>query len=566
MNFWSQARRIGAAVAVAVFVSLTVPMQSASAADYVPINGAGSSWSSNALDQWRRNVQQYGMRINYASTGSSDGRNQFKNGTVDFAVSEIPYGVKDGNSVDGLPSRSFAYMPIVAGGTAFMYNLQIGGKRVTNLRLSGEVIAKIFTGVITKWNDPKIAADNPSLTLPSRAIVPVVRSDGSGSTAQFTTWMASQQSSVWDSYCKAAGRPTPCGVTSNYPTVDGKGFVAQPNSQGVAGYVKQTANIGTITYVEYSYALKTGFPVAKVLNQSGYYVEPTASNVAVALLKAEINTDKGSDQYLTQKLEKVYTNKDPRAYPLSSYSYMIVPTATQNGFTADKGKTLGAFANYFLCEGQQQADALGYSPLPINLVKAGLAQVKLIPGVESSSVDIKSCNNPTFSKDGTNTLAKNAAMPSACDKRGASAQCAVGTGGATATTNPGAGSGGQKSSGAGSDSGAGAGTGTATGTNEGGTSATDEAGTNDTADGTGDGSSAGTEGGVVLGATAGGGPVSCDNDTGVCQNVVAEPITVASDSAWGTQQNAALIAVALLLAVIFVPPTIARLVRERRSR
>src|SRR5439155_6127353 len=104
-----------------------------------------------------------GMQINYSGTGSSDGRNQFRNGTVDFAVSEIPYGLTDGKVYDSPPDRGYAYMPIVAGGTSFMYNLKIGGKQVTNLRLSGDVLAKIFTGKITMWNDPAIAEDNPQL-------------------------------------------------------------------------------------------------------------------------------------------------------------------------------------------------------------------------------------------------------------------------------------------------------------------------------------------------------------------------------------------------------------------
>ena len=320
-------RRLTTALAMTVAALVLLPAAPALAADYVPISGAGSSWSANAIDQWRRNVQQYGMRVNYASTGSSDGRNQFKAGTVDFASSEIPYGLTDGGVLDSPPSLKFAYMPLVAGGTSFMYNLQAGGKRITNLRLSGAVITKIFTGVITSWDDTAIKADNPGIALPKRTIVPVVRSDGSGSTAQFTTWMSKQHTSLWDSYCAKAGRPTPCGVTSNYPVVGGKGFIAQPNSQGVSGYVAQAANIGTITYVEYSYALKTGYPVVKVLNKAGYYVEPTASNVAVGLLGAKINTDTTSLSYLTQILDGVYNNADARAYPLSSYSYLIVPTA-----------------------------------------------------------------------------------------------------------------------------------------------------------------------------------------------------------------------------------------------
>ncbi|MFF3878167.1 phosphate ABC transporter substrate-binding protein PstS [Streptomyces sp. NPDC001978] len=395
----------------------------ATAATYVPISGAGSTWSQNALDQWRANVRQYDMTVNYIGTGSSDGRNQFRNGTVDYAVSELPYGFNDSGVVDSPPSRRYAYVPVVAGGTSFMYNLTIGGKRVTNLRLSGEVIAKIFTGQITTWNDPAIKADNPALAsaLPARPVVPVVRSDGSGTTAQLTTWMSKQYPSLWDDYCHRAGRSTPCGATLTYPIVPGSGFVSQAGSNGVSGYVAQAGNVGTITYVEYSYAVyTTGFPVAKVLNKAGYYVAPTAQNVAVALLKARINEDSSSPAYLTQILDDVYNDTDPRAYPLSGYSYMILPTALELNFNSQKGKTLGAFAYYSLCQGQQHVDTLGYSPLPINLVQAGLNQVRRIPGVNVQSIDIKSCQNPTFSTDGTNTLLETAPYPSACDRVGSS--------------------------------------------------------------------------------------------------------------------------------------------------
>ena len=428
------ARRFGARAGAVglglVLIGLTLTRTSgpAYATDgYVPISGAGSTWSQNAIEQWRRNVNQYGMSINYQGTGSSDGRNQFRNGTVDFAVSEIPYGITDGNATDPPPERGYAYMPIVAGGTAFMYNLKIGGKQVTNLRLSGDVIARIFTGGITMWNDPAIAKDNPQLALPARQVVPVVRSDGSGTTAQFASWMAKEHASTWDPYCAKAGRPTPCGVTSFFPVVGGSSFVAQSGSLGVSAFVAQSQNEGAITFVEYSYALNSGFPVAKVLNHAGYYVEPTASNVAVGLLKAKINLTPGPS-YLTSILDGVYANADKRAYPLSSYSYMIVPTEVSGRFDEDHGRTLGAFAYYFLCEGQQQADVLGYSPLPINLVQAGLSQVKKIPGVDVQSVDIRKCNNPTFSSNGSNTLATTAPYPPSCDKVGP-VQCTTGTGG-----------------------------------------------------------------------------------------------------------------------------------------
>ncbi|GLZ40994.1 phosphate ABC transporter substrate-binding protein PstS [Actinokineospora sp. NBRC 105648] len=397
----------------------------ASAQSYVPISGSGSTWSYNAIDQWRKNVQQFGIRISFAGTGSTDGRNQFKSGQVDFAVSEIPYNLVDGGVRDLPPENgNFAYMPIVAGGTSLMYNLNIGGKRVTTLRLSGDVVTKIFTRVITMWNDPAIAADNPSLKLPARQIIPVVRGDGSGSTAQFTAWMAAQHGGIWDDFCRKVNRATPCGFTSSYPSM--QGIIAQEKSIGVANYVRQGQSDGAITYVEYSYAKNAGFPVAKLLNAKGYYVSPTAQAVAVALLKAKINPD------LTQDLNQVYTDADPRTYPMSSYSYMILPTAPTAKFNEQKGRTLSDFAYYFLCEGQQQADRLGFSPLPINLVQAGLQQVARIPGSTKKSTDIAKCNNPTFSTDGTNTLAKTAPQPPDCDRKGGPVVCA-GPGGTSGT-------------------------------------------------------------------------------------------------------------------------------------
>ncbi|WAL68354.1 phosphate ABC transporter substrate-binding protein PstS [Amycolatopsis cynarae] len=416
-------RRLAALAAV---LALLLAGQGPALADsYVPISGAGSTWSSNALDQWRKNVLQYGMRISFAATGSTDGRNQFKAGQADFAVSEIPYGLTDAGVKDYEPNRGYAYMPIVAGGTSFMYNLHVGTTRVTNLRLSGAALAGIFTGTITNWADPAIRADNPGLALPARKIIPVVRSDGSGTSAQLTTYFAGEFGGQWDDFCRRAGRATPCGFTSNYPLVSP--MVGQSGSLGVTNYVRQAQSEGAITYVEYSYARNAGFPIAKVLNKAGYYIEPKAPSVAVGLLGAAIKPD------LTQELSGVYHNTDPRAYPLSSYSYMVLPTTTASPFTVEKGRTLSDFAYYFLCEGQQQADALGYSPLPINLVRAGLDQVARIPGSTKMATDLAKCNNPTFSPDGTNLLAKTAPYPSACDRAGVT-QCAEGTGGAPAAT------------------------------------------------------------------------------------------------------------------------------------
>ncbi|MBI1844456.1 MAG: substrate-binding domain-containing protein, partial [Actinobacteria bacterium] len=201
-------------------VGLSLP---AAAVSYQRISGEGSSWAANAIDAMRVNVKQFGMTVDYNPSGSTAGRKNFLNGTVDFAASDIPFQFhpEDGSAPDNPAPDSYAYIPVTAGGTSFMYNLKINGRRVTNLRLSGENVAKIFTGVITQWNDPALQADNPGLGLPDRAVVPVVRSDGSGSSAQFTEWLTRRHHAVWMAYCERSGRAPACGSTSFYPTIPG---------------------------------------------------------------------------------------------------------------------------------------------------------------------------------------------------------------------------------------------------------------------------------------------------------------------------------------------------------
>jgi phosphate transport system substrate-binding protein len=215
---------------------------------------------------------------------------------------------------------------------------------------------------------------------------------------------------------------------------------------------------------------------------------------------------------------------------------MIVPTEASGSFTEDKGKTLGAFAYYFLCEGQQKADSLGYSPLPKNLVQAGFDQIRRIPGVVAQNIDLAKCHNPTFSSSGVNLLAKNAPFPAACDKAGPT-QCTTGTGGATAAT---------ANSGAGSSGGAGS-TGTSPGS-------------------TGTASVAAPDGAAQ--------PGTIDPDTGQAvtaagavnsEVVAATPQNLGASYSTGTQAALMVIAGLALLLVVLLPPLVALLARRRAS-
>jgi phosphate transport system substrate-binding protein len=429
--------RLAAALVATALLSLTGLGAAANAeeglgnasarAAYAQIEGSGSTWSEVIVQQWISDVDALGMKVTYNGGGSSQGRKNFAQNVTDFGISEIPYpGVDEFGNADNSNGREFAYLPIVAGGTAFTYQLKIGNELVRNLRLSGETLTKIFTGEITDWSDPAITKDNNGRAFPKLAITPVVRSDGSGTTAQLTTWMDAEYPEIWRPYFGKSG------FTSYYPR---KGrMLAQSGSDQVMNTISGFAGNGTIGYVEYAYPLNKDYPVVKVLNKGGYYVEPTQYNVAVALTKARINEDKSSPLYLTQILDGVYNATDPRAYPLSSYSYMIIPTgANDQRMSTAKRQTLGDFMYYSLCEGQAKAGPYGYSPLPLNLVQAGFTQLAKLkaadPAVDITNRDATKCNNPTFVAGNLkeNKLAQIAPQPAACDKTGAG-PCGTATG------------------------------------------------------------------------------------------------------------------------------------------
>ncbi|WP_243058717.1 substrate-binding domain-containing protein [Nocardioides sp. SR21] len=525
-----------ALVALALSLACIVSLPgTASATVYAQIEGTGSTWSELIVQQWIADVDANGMKVVYTGGGSTKGRKDFSQDSTDFAISEIPYqGTDEQGQADTSNGREFAYLPIVAGGTAFTYQLKVGGQLVRNVRLSGETIAKIFTNQITNWNDPAIAKDNNGRTFPSLAITPVVRSDGSGTTAQFTSWMDKQFPSVWRPYFGRSG------LTSYYPKKSGTRMTSQAGSDQVMNTIKGFSGNGMIGYVEYSYPLNADYPVVKVLNKAGYFVEPTQYNTAVALTKAQINRDKSSQLYLTQILDGVYNNPDPRAYPISSYSYMIIPTGDDDPrMSTAKRQTLADFMYYSLCAGQSKAGPYGYSPLPLNLVQAGFEQLAKLktadPDVDLDNRDVRSCNNPTF--DGknlnNNVLAQQAPQPAACDKVGAG-PCGTDTG----TNTPSGGEGGT-----GGDGGAGAG---------------------------GDGGNAGGDGGA-----AGDAPGAIDPETGQVvgaadgtstsgEAIYANPTELAADRAVD-ERTFGWLAVLELVALVLLPGLYVMTLRRRRA-
>ncbi|WP_028644898.1 substrate-binding domain-containing protein [Nocardioides sp. URHA0020] len=534
-------------VAVALAMSFLVGSStSAHATVYAQIEGTGSTWSELILQQWIADVDANGMKVVYTGGGSTKGRKDFSQDSTDFAISEIPYqGTDERGQSDSSNGREFAYLPIVAGGTAFTYQLKIGNKLVRNLRLSGETLAKIFTNKITDWSDPAIAKDNNGRKFPSLPIIPVVRSDGSGTTAQFTTWMDHQYPGTWRPYFGQSG------LTSYYPK-KGDRMVSQAGSDQVMNTIKGFAGNGMIGYVEYSYPINADYPVVKVENKAGYFVEPTQYNTAVALTKAKINQDKKSQLYLTQILDGVYNNADPRSYPISSYSYMILPTgADDSRMSTAKRQTLADFMYYSLCSGQTKAGAYGYSSLPLNLVQAGFQQLaklkKADPKVNLTNRDVRSCNNPTF--DGKNlnrnVLADKAPQPAACDKSGAG-PCGTPTGTNKPSTDDDTTGGGGKATG-----------GTAGGTPGGGATGAADAG----------GAAAGTdappaavdpETGAV--AAAGGTTTATSSD-----EIYADPTELAA-SRTSDDRTFGWLAVLELLALVLVPGLYVVSMRRRRPQ
>jgi len=352
---------------------------SPAAAEGPTINGGGSSFAALEIDQWRADVARrpFNLKINYQSLGSTFGRVQYLEGTLDFGASDIPFqpGELRGSRTN------FAYVPVSAGGIGFMYNLQdSSGRRVTDLKLTRRAACRIFTEPNMKWNDPEIVAQNPRLSGVNRGIRPVVRQDGSGTSYVTSQFCISVVPDIWSAFVNRMRQTNEGALSplfkagkavSNWPT--GWGAVSSGlAADGVANAVADPVNgKDAITYNEAGFAKERGLPNASVQNASGRFTAPEEEAVTVALGYASPNSPEDGTFSLN------YTGADPRAYFPSTYSYVIAQTA---GFSPDKGQVLSRFLCYAVTKGQEVAVSLQYARLSSVLVDLALRQISKIPG------------------------------------------------------------------------------------------------------------------------------------------------------------------------------------------
>jgi len=319
------------------------------------INASGSTAQANAMTQWTKDFQTAcsSATINYNAVGSGQGITDFTNGQTAFAGSDSALDPAKGE-VDKANARctggQAVNLPMVPGPIAVAYNLS----GVTSLTMTPQVLSKIFSGKITKWNDPAIVAINSGVTLPSATIATVHRSDSSGTTDNFTKYLTAAAGSAWtydhDKQWKAPG---------------GQGA---KGSDGVSLAVKQTPN--SLAYVELSFAQQSQLSVAKIDNGGGP-VELTTDAVGKAISAATV-TGTGDD--LTLSLD--YATKNPGAYPIVLVTYEITCIS---GLPADQAGLTKAFLTYTSStEGQSKLSELGYAPLPPEIQQKVAASVAKI--------------------------------------------------------------------------------------------------------------------------------------------------------------------------------------------
>ncbi|SCL14460.1 phosphate ABC transporter substrate-binding protein PstS [Micromonospora inyonensis] len=284
------------------------------------------------------------VTVNYNATGSGTGKKQFGQNLVDFAGSDSL--VKES---DGVAAGSFLYVPTVAAPITVSYNL----KGVDKLQLSPETLAKIFQADIKTWNDPAIATDNPGVTLPNTPITVAHRSDGSGTTNNFTKYLDAAAKGVWK---------LGSGDTVAWPSTTQGG----EKNTGVAQIVKQ-AN-GGIGYVDLSDAKASQLTFAAIKNKDGQFVVPSLEGTTAGLEGAEIREDLSYNPL---------NAAGAAAYPITAPTYILVKTKYDD---AKKAELVKGFVKYILTDGQELAKDVDFAPLPTSLKDKALAQLDKIQG------------------------------------------------------------------------------------------------------------------------------------------------------------------------------------------
>ena len=311
--------------------------KSGGASSGVQVTGAGSTFVYPVLSAWAADYRaQGGNAINYQSIGSGAGVAQVKAGTVDFGATDQPLGS------DELAQSKLVQFPVVIGGIVAVVN--IPGLGAGQLKLTGPVLADIYAGKVKLWNDPVLTTLNPGLKLPAANIAVVHRSDGSGTSFNFTHYL-SQISPAWKS---GPGE----GKSVSWPVgVGGKG------NEGVAGYVKQIPN--SIGYVEYAYVVQNHMAYAQLQNAAGTFVSPSAQSFSAAAESADWKNSKDFNLVMTNA-------PGANAYPITATTFVLMPKQPH-----DKGRSDAAvaFFKYALEHGQAQANKLDYVPLPVALTQ-----------------------------------------------------------------------------------------------------------------------------------------------------------------------------------------------------
>jgi phosphate transport system substrate-binding protein len=312
------------------------------------INGAGSSFAAPIYGKWgEAAASSINVKLNYQAIGSGAGINQINNRTVDFGASDMPV------KADDLAAHKLMQFPTVIGGVDIIVN--IPGVKENQLKLTGPVLAAIYLGKITKWNDPKITAINPDLKLPSTAIASVHRADGSGTTFVFTDYLSTQ-----DADWKAK--------VGSSTSVSWPGGAGAKGSDGVAGTVRQIT--GGIGYVESAYAEQNKLNTTLLMNKAGKYVAPTMA----AFQAAAANAD-----WASVKNFAIDLNDEPgdESWPIESATFVLLPTDPKD---ANQSAAVKKFFDWGFAHGNDIAKQLLYIPLPESVHTAIRAAWKDVPG------------------------------------------------------------------------------------------------------------------------------------------------------------------------------------------